>query len=285
MLNSKIRLSIGANVSLADVHMIGCTVPNWLRIFDHFLDEICLMIDPQTPTGRLGKQYSYYSDLDALMTAVKQLEGIDKRIKGVMLAVGEKKKLIQSKWFKVGYPDRCQSGTPIFAFINAVEALNSNNLILRCDSDMLFYEDGFIGVAHEKLISGSYDIIEPPLLGYPERKDGPISLGAFLMMPKLFSSRCIPITPHKIDVLRQIHRKFRGMSPYVNLEEMIAIEKKYGRVRHCNLDQSLGWSLHIAKRTDVLAPNFQDIVSRVENGSAPDLQRADGRNFKSYFWV
>ena len=56
-MNKKLfRLSIGSNVSLADYQMIEHTVPNWLRVFDNYLDEICLIIDPQKPTGRLCKQ-------------------------------------------------------------------------------------------------------------------------------------------------------------------------------------------------------------------------------------
>jgi hypothetical protein len=284
-MNKKLfRLSIGSNVSLADYQMIEHTVPNWLSVFDNYLDEICLIIDPQKPTGRLGKQYDYYSNLETLTLAVKKLELMDPRIKGIALAGGDQKKRMQRKWFRYGYPERCQSGTPIIAFINALEVLNSKNLALRCDCDMLFYEAGFLDVAYEKLYTGDYDVIEPPLLGYSENRTGPVSLGAFLVLPEIFSKNCLPITPHKIDFLRQIKRAFQGMSPYLNLEEMVKIEKNCGRINHCNLDQSLGWSLHIPNRSDVTSSNFLKVKAFVEKGIASDAQRAYGRNFNPQLW-
>ena len=92
-MNKKLfRLSIGSNVSLADYQLIEHTVPNWLRVFDNYLDEIFLIIDPQKPTGRLGKQYDYYSNLETLKLAVKKLELMDPRIKSIVLAGGDKKK-------------------------------------------------------------------------------------------------------------------------------------------------------------------------------------------------
>ena len=54
---------------------------------------------------------------------------------------------------------------------------------------MLFYEAGFLDAAYEKLYIGEYDVIEPPLLGYSENRTGPVSLGAFLVLPEIFSKK------------------------------------------------------------------------------------------------
>lgn len=276
--------SIGSNVSLADSKMIRYTVPNWLRVFGSSLKEIVLIIDPQSPTGRLGKQYDYYAKLDDLIYEVKKLEELDSRVRSTMIKTGKEMEKDLRHWFKRGYPIRCQSGTPIAAFINAVEEC-TNDFVLRCDSDFLFFENGFLNDGYDLLSSEEFDIIEPPMLGVPQRND--ISLGAFMVIPSLFKANCLPIKAHKIDILRRIHRKIQRLPTYINLEEMISVEKAKSRVKHCNLDGGLGkgFSLHLINRTDVMLPGFGNVIAHIELGDAPKSQTDRGRNFDSDLWT
>jgi len=277
------KFTISTNVSFADFNMIKFTIPNWLRVFDQKLEELIIIVDPQKPTGRLAGQYNKYAELQQLMESVNTVSKIDSRIRVELLKDGEKIDKILKIWFKKGFPYRCQSGTPISAFIYAVEECKTD-FILRCDCDMLFNENGFLNEAISRFKNNKFDILEPPLLGFDEKGNTPASLGAFMIFKNNFSKNCLPMKAHKLDYFRRIHRKLELRPVYLNLEEMVTIEKKENRIRHCRLDQSLGFSLHLINRDDVLLPNFNNIIKHVEKGIVPDTQRHIGRNFDPILW-
>jgi hypothetical protein len=276
-------LSVTTNISLADSDLIQFTIPNWIRVFGNRLKEVVIVVDPQRLTGRLGSQYKNYAKLDQLMARVEMVRQMDRRIRVSMLKEGEEMNAILRRWFIRGYPIRCQSGTPIAAFIQALEE-GSEDLVLRCDCDMLFFEAGFLEKAREVLIRDEFDIIEPPLLGFDGGTSKSVSLGAFMAMRSHLSENCLPIRPHRLGIIRCIHRLFKGRPVYLNLEEMVAIEKRKGAIKHCNLDQSLGCSLHIYRRDDVLLPGFINLVRKFERGSISHQQRLAGRNFEPTLW-
>ncbi len=278
------KISISTNVSLADFNIIKFTVPSWLRVFDNYIQEVVIVVDPQKPDGRLAKQYTKYAELEYLMESVNYLAKLDNRIRVEILLNGNDMDKVLEKWFINEYPYRCQSGTPISAFINAVEVCNSD-FILRCDCDFLFFEDGFLKEAFSRLHSEDFDIIEPPMLGFPEDLLSHASLGAFMMFKKNFANKCLPMKAHKLDLLRIIHRKLRFRPTFLNLEEMISIEKVENRIKHCRLNSNLGFSMHLPKRDIVLLPNFQNVIDNFERGVIPETQISAGRNFDPNLWA
>jgi hypothetical protein len=277
------KFTLSTNVSFADFNMIKYTLPNWLRVFDQRLDELIVVVDPQKPTGRLAGQYNKYAELQQLMDSVESISKLDCRIRVEFLNDINKINQFLGKWFFKGYPYRCQSGTPISAFIYAVEECKTD-FILRCDCDMLFFENGFLDEAIDRFQKKTFDILEPPLLGFDENWNTPASLGAFMIFKYNFTSNCLPMKAHKLDYFRRIHRTLKSRPVYLNLEEMVTIEKNENRIRHCRLDQSLGFSLHLINRDDVLLPNFENIIKHVEQGIVPDAQRNIGRNFNPALW-
>jgi hypothetical protein len=278
------KLSLATNVSFADYNIIMFTIPNWLRVFDKYLYELVIIVDPQKPVGRLSYQYSNYAKLEQLMDSVNKISELDNRIRIEILDNNLKTNNYLTKWFKKGFPYRCQSGTPIAAFIYAVEECKSD-FILRCDCDMLFYENGFLEKAHFLLENNLFNLLEPPMLGIKTEINRNPSLGAFIISRSKFHKNCLPFKAHTLKYLRKIHRFLKNRSVYLNLEEMIAIEKLNNRISHINLPDNLGFSLHLINRNDVLLPNFINLVYNFENGLVPNSQRQYGRNFNPKFWT
>jgi len=187
------------------------------------------------------------------------------------------------KWFNKGTPIRCQAGTPIAAFIQAVEESEAE-MVLRCDCDMLFYENGWLGKALKLFEEGVYDLIEPPHLGFRGNQASPVSTRAFLLRPHAFARTCLPMKAHRLDPARRIHRYLHGRPTWLALEQMFSVEKAQDRLRHGILNEQLGFSLHVPNRGDVLLPGFENIVSNVECGRVSESQQISGMNFYPPKW-
>lgn len=275
--------SIATNVSLADWRTIRHTIPSWLRIFGDQVSEVVLIIDTQRSVGRIADLHGRFTDLDTLLKEVERLKRLDDRIRAsTILSEKEMKKLLK-KWFKKSMPIRCQAGTPIAAFIQAVEESEAE-MVLRCDSDMLFFENGWLGKAANFFEEGIYDLIEPPHLGFRGNQDSPVSTRAFLIQPHTFAKTCLPMKAHRLDCARRVHRCFHGRPTWLALEQMFSLEKTRGKLRHCILNEQLGFSLHIPNRSSVMIPGFENIVSNVECGRVPESQRMSGMNFNPSKW-
>jgi len=161
------------------------------------------------------------------------------------LAVKYEMQDMLKKWFKNATPIRCQAGTPIAAFIQAVEETDGE-LVLRCDCDMLFFDNGWLKIAQELLEEGAFDLIEPPRFGVTKNKQEiSISTRAFLLRPSDFKKNCLPMKAHRLDFLRWIHRYIHSRPTYLPLEQMFTLEKIKGNLGHCILNNQLGYSLHI----------------------------------------
>lgn len=276
--------SISTNVSLADDVRIRLTVPNWLRVFESEILEIVIIVDEKPATGRIAQLHSDSGDLDGIYEELEKLRRLDSRIRYVPLPSPEGLFNVSRKWFRRGSPVRCQAGTPILAFIFGIEEASCDP-VLRTDCDMLFCNRGWVTQALDILSSGSADIVEPPRLGGPkDNVPAAISSRAFMLHRNCFARNCLPIDPHRLDLLRQVHRFINGRPPWLALEQMLQIEKNKGRLRHLPIDVASGFSMHIPTRADASIDGFEKICAAVESGDIPEAQLRAGWDFVRNAW-
>ena len=135
-------LSVASNATVADGPTLLRVVPHWLRVFGGQVSEIVIVVDTAPLTGRIAELQRGQSNRERLQEAIRTLEGADSRVRFVSLSCIEETAL-QRRWFGKARPVRCQAGTPILAFVAAIDCAKSN-IVLRCDSDMLFCERGWL---------------------------------------------------------------------------------------------------------------------------------------------
>ncbi len=277
-------ISLVTNASVADDLRIRSTVPSWLRVFGERLREVVIIVDQSAPTGRIARLHGTLGSSASLAEAIADLEAGDRRVRHQFFPGAEPPQATARRWFRRGVPLRCQAGTPILAFARAFDSA-AENLVLRADCDMLFVEAGWLDAATKLLRSGAADLVEPPRLGQPERsKTVEISTRALMIDRQAFDARCLPLPAHRLDVLRRLHRRLSGRPTWVALEQMFQREKQRGHLRHVVLENSLGYSMHVATRDDVRVEGFAEIVAQFEHRAMPAAQ--NGRwNFLPAAWV
>jgi glycosyltransferase involved in cell wall biosynthesis len=264
--------------------MILHTVPSWLRVFAERLSEVLLVVDERPSSGRIAQQHRKVFENEQLYDALDDLVKVDSRIKYRVLDYGAVQKTGQ-KWFQESNILRCQSGTPIFAFAQAIEEA-SGDIVLRTDADMLFYDDGWVDKAISILQCKEIDVVEPPKLGmdlHPSYRL--ISTRAFLVKPSEFVSNCLPLKAHRLDFARRLHRFLNGRSPWLALEEIFEKEKKNKRIRHTLLGPELGFSVHVYNRADAHLESFEKVVSLIESNRIPSEQISQGWNLVLEAWA
>ena len=94
--------------------------------------------------------------------------------------------------------DRCQAGTPILPFVRAFDAARFP-IVLRADCDMLFHENGWLGVAVDLLMVGTVDLVEPPRCGGVIADDAEVSTRALMLARSSWASRVLPLRPTRLD--------------------------------------------------------------------------------------
>jgi hypothetical protein len=284
-MNSR-KFAIATNVSISDAPMIKYTIPHWLRVFNDRLSKILIVLDRTPPTGRIAALHSSkeaIGDVDAILASHLRT---DKRIQIIEAATrgSQLEKKYSRVWFAWGSPIRCQTGTPILAFTQAVLEC-SGDFVMRCDCDMLFNESGWLNESIALLANNEVDVVEPPRLGLFRIAHEGVSSRAFLLRPQIFKRKLLPMKPHMLDPLRIVHRLIHKRPVWLALEQMLQREAEAGRLRHRILfDSDLGFSMHVARREGALTYGFADVVKSVEEGWVPQRQRELGWNFVPDAW-
>jgi hypothetical protein len=282
--DSFVKFSIAANVCAADAVLIRYTVQNWLRVFGQRLSEVILVVDERPASGRIAEQHRGVSGSQDLYKALADLVEQDTRVRYCVLDYCALAGAGQ-KWFQEPNILRCQSGTPIFAFIQAIEEA-SNDIVLRTDADMLFCDHGWMDEAIKILQSNESDIVEPPKLGMQFRPAYQlVSTRAFFVSRSKFFASCLPLKAHRLDLARRMHRFFHGRSSWLALEEIFEKEKERKRIRHMILEPQLGFSVHVYNREDAHFQSFEEIVSLIESDQVPAAQLELGWNLIREAWV
>jgi hypothetical protein len=146
---------------------------------------------------------------------------------------------------------------------------------------MLFVDHGWLAEACALLESGAVDLIGPPRLG---GESGPISSRAFLLKPKDFAQRCLPLAPCKVDWLRRPVRWLQGRPRWKALEDHFQLAQASGRLRYRSLDCSLGCSIHVVSASETEDPGFARVVQELEAGRIPPAQLQAGWNYEARAW-
>lgn len=263
------KFSIATNVCLVDAPLIRYTIPSWLRIWGDRLYEIVILVDEQPVSGRIAALHNIAGSKEQLFSVIDELMKTDSRIRYVVLNTEKAIQQISKKWFVGKVPLRCQAGTPIIAFLQAIEEA-TGDLVLRTDCDMLFHDDGWLNEADALLEQGIVDLVEPPKYGMHLHSEyTEVSSRAFLIRPALFKSSCLPLKTYRLDLFRRIHRRLSGRSSWLALEQIIQEEKKRKKIRHKVLDSQFGYSVHIYTREYAKLKHFYAIVSNIEMGRLP----------------
>lgn len=282
--NSFSKFSIAANVCSADSALIKYTVQNWLRVFAGRLSEVLLVVDERPLSGRIAEQHRNVFESDELYEVLDDLALLDSRIRYNALDYGSVARTGQ-KWFQESGILRCQAGTPIFAFVQAIEE-SSDDIVLRTDADMLFCDGGWVDEAIRILEGNESDLVEPPKLGmefHPSYEL--VSTRAFMVKRSEFVSNCLPLKAHRTDLARRVHRFLQGRSSWLALEEIFEKEKKTNRIRHRILRPQLGFSVHVYNREDAHVENFEKMISLIESNRVPGDQVEQGWNLIREAWL
>ncbi len=280
----KESFSIAANVCAADGAMILHTVPSWLRTFGDRLSEVLLVFDERPASGRLARQHRKVFEKGQLRDALADLVKLDSRIRCSVLNYDLVARTGR-KWFQEPNILRCQAGTPIFAFVQAIEE-SSGDIVLRTDADMLFCDNGWLDQALRMLQCNENDVVEPPKLGMEFHPSFQlVSTRAFMVRRSQFVANCLPLKAHRLDPARRVHRFLTRRSSWLALEEIFEKEKKSERIRHIILQPQLGFSVHVYNRDDVHVDSFARMVSLIESNRVPPNQIEQGWNLVRAAWL
>jgi hypothetical protein len=257
---------MASNVCLADWPIVRYSVPSWLRVFGTALAEVVVVVDEHPPTGRIAELNPDLWDKGRLWHELSVLKKHDPRVRVLRLSECPSGAVSQ-KWFGESCPARCQAGTPILAFICALEATHQD-WVLRTDSDMLFSEAGWLEAAEHLLDQGL--LVEPPRLAL----ETPVVSTRAIMMKRSRFAKFLPIKPWRLSPLRRLHRAVKGRTTWLALEQMLEREKRKGRIKHSILTRTWGFSLHVVRRQYSTEPWFGTVVKMVEAGKVPIEQAA-----------
>lgn len=275
------KISISTNVTSQDAPRILKVLPNWLKVFGNNIHEILIVHDKKPIEGRIKELHKNLNKVRYIEFYCDEILGLDKRIRIIDLDYNNSSEILNRWFYGNEKPIRCQAGTPIYAFIYAIEKAQSD-FILKVDCDMVFFNNGFV----EKIIgaysSNKFDVGEVSKTGSNNPHKG-FSTRSFFVNRKSFYEK-LPMTAHKLDILRRIHRKFNRRPSYLSLEEIIKIEIEKNRFISVVLPVELGYSMHISTIEEMNLPKICKIIEMFGNGLIPPKQISGSENFSIYFW-
>lgn len=273
--------SIVTNVCPIDGARIRKTLPHWLRVFGSSLIQVLVVVDRKPPEGRIANLHaSETNEEEDIDNTLAQLQKLDQRVIACDLDYSRLAD-ISKYWFKNGAPIRCQAGTPIFAFIYALQ-LAESQYVLKLDCDMLFCNNGFPDQAIASLQGERLALVEPARLYHTE--DEKFSTRAYLLDIDALK-RHLPINAHKLDYLRRIHRRIQAKPDYLALEQMLQKEIALGALSKIVLPQDCGFSMHVPRREQFLEDNIDSVIRRVELGQVPIGQLVTSWDYSREHWA
>jgi hypothetical protein len=261
---------IASNASLADGDLVMHVIPHWFRVFGESLEEVVVVLDDKPPVGRIANQNRGLFNKERAIESLDRLRRLDPRFRWVSLSsldIGG----IQKKWFGRHRPYRCQDGSPILPFVATVEVMKAD-IVLRCDSDMLYFDNGWSRRIVSALQAEEFDLYEVPRL--VEGTYAGISSRAFFLRRSQLDKK-LPLRSVYIDPLRVVYRTLQKRSRYKSLEQMLerAIERRQFTFHRDLGPAPDGYSVHGARRQYAVEPWYPEAVQGIEAGRLPELQR------------
>lgn len=272
-------LSLVSNLSCYDLPRLERIVPHWLRVFGDRIEELVLVLDPVLPTGRIARLHREAVSAEVMASAVEALALNDSRVRLECLERVNAEQTL-ARWFRPRGSIRCQGGTPILAFVAAID-MARNDLVLRLDCDMVFSGVDWLEPTVRGVLAREWDLGSPPRVGESATV---VSSRAFLLDRAHWRATFLPIRPSRLDPLRSLHRWLQGRPPWLALENTMDAMRQRGCLRHGAVDQAEGASLHVIHAAEAAASDFPAALSRLERGEVPVAQRARGWNFDPSVW-
>lgn len=276
-------ISIATNVTSKDTSRILNVLPNWLKVFGNNIEEINIVYDKKPTEGRINDLHKTSNKFKSIELYFNEIISLDDRIKIIDLDYNNSSKILD-KWFRGNEkPIRCQAGTPIYAFIYAIDKAKSN-LVLKVDCDMVFFDNGFVAKTINEELANEYDLIEISKTGSIIDKAPDFSTRAFFVNKRALY-RKLPITAHKLNLLRQVHRKILKRSSYLAFEQMIQKEIENNILQRMVLSQELGYCMHICTEEEMHLAEIKFIIEMFGKGLIPEKQKMNSDNFKLKYWI
>jgi hypothetical protein len=286
-----IDLSLVTNAAAGDLGRLQLVLPHWLSVFGHCLHELVIVFDEAPPTGRIAQLHAedaatFDAQREAVRSFLSRMVDADSRIRVMPVPTGAKRAELIGRWF--GNPrltiDRCQAGTPILAFVAAIDAARGP-IVLRADCDVLFHEAGWLAAAADLLTRGQVSLVEPARCGGITLSGGTVSSRALMLAQPAWRKIVLPLTPWRLDLLRRAHRWWHGRPQWLAFEQMLEQEGRSGRLSYAMLDDDLGCSLHVATRAEAALPMMPMVRAAMERGEIPPAQRRHGHDFLPEAWA
>ncbi|HZV69762.1 MAG TPA: hypothetical protein VFG10_09465 [Saprospiraceae bacterium] len=269
--------SFVTNATLNDAVRLDVFIPHVLKVFDSHIDELLIVIDAKTEEGRI--KHLHATDIinpkinDAY---ISRIQALDYRIRFIKCDYSEVK-VISPKWFNKKNINRCQAGTPIFAFLFGIEHCK-NEKIIRSDCDILFFDKGFI----DRLWNdNNHEMIQLPRLNNTWNS---FSSRSFYIDRRKMEMK-LPLTAYKLNLIRQLHRFLKKRPPYLALEQMLdaAIRKDKFNFEKCST--ASGYTMHIAKREEFRNIIIHEVERKFRQGFIPPQQLNYNHDYKEEAWI
>jgi hypothetical protein len=261
-------------------------VPHVLRALGDRFSELIIIADLKPPEGRIRELHGAQHTHDNLLEILHSLAGRDSRIRLATLPKPSEVPLLFDDWFSSTLTPvvRCQAGTPIYAYVYGIY-IASNDIVLHLDSDILFKDSGWFDTMTTLLHNKQYAIVEPARFGNPLLAPVVISTRAFGVNRAHLKETNLPMSPSRLTGLRRWHRIATGRPTWLALEKSFEHLKQQGRLSHCILPASLGWSFHVPKIDHVRLSGFEKVVESVERDEMPESQYNAGWDFDPAAWT
>lgn len=278
------------NVGPRDHIVAARTLPHLIRTHKVEFEEICVVLDRKSTSGRLAGEPApdsgalFQETLDSLPPATKVIEVDRSRAR---------RATINSRWFgRSSVSDRCAGGTPIYPFVFGLDAATSRYR-LHMDCDMLIHDPGpeswiqrAIGVLEEhvdilsvnQMMGPGSDTTEAPQFFAGVHRDRGLRLS------QRFTSRCffydhqrlsatLPMQPRTHDWKKRLFYVLAGRGPYTAFEQMVEMHLHRTRSYRCDLDPGHGFSIHGWNKQFFQDPAIAETISAIEDGLFPPEQR------------
>lgn len=275
------KISISTNVTYQDAPRILKVIPNWLKVFGNNIYEILIVYDKKPIEGRIKELHKNLKSYRSIEFYFDEIMSLDKRIRVIDLDYNDSSEILNRWFYGNEKPIRCQAGTPIYAFVYAIEKAQSD-FILKVDCDMIFFNNGFVGKIIEYLSDNKFDVGEVSKTGLNNPVED-FSTRSFFINRKSFYEK-LPMTAYKVDIFRRIHRKFNNRPYYLSLEEIIKIEIEKQRFIRVILPVEFGYTMHISTIEEMNLPEIHRIIEMFGNGLIPQKQISNSENFSIDFW-
>jgi hypothetical protein len=269
---NKTGFSVVTNATINDGIRLKHFIPAIIEQFDPWIREVIVVVDHQPEQGRI-KNLHGDQPLAISLQSIKEAVP-DSRVRFVDLDYNQAE-AISAKWFGVRDVNRCQAGTPIFAFLFAIEQADYP-WIIKCDCDIFFADNGMINYIQQYL--SSYDLVQLPMLNADPL---PFSTRAFVinretLIPKL------PIYPARLDLVRGLIRQMKGRSTYLALEQILHYNINSGKLKQVRMNNETGYSIHIGRRQDFL--HIEPVLEKFKHRNIPASQLNEVHDFVSAHW-